>query len=95
VFTIQQRLYELGYEPGPIDGELGSMTTEAIRRFQESAGFEGAGLPDDRTVSRLMDDDAPRGDRHRPYLAMISDLPLADTDPDRLDFKPTPTPSPA
>lgn len=34
VRTIQLRLIELGYSPGPVDGKYGNRTREAIRQFQ-------------------------------------------------------------
>ncbi|NKC11371.1 MAG: hypothetical protein GKR94_03950 [Gammaproteobacteria bacterium] len=37
VYRIQQALTDLSYNPGPVDGSLGSRTTAAIRNFQEKA----------------------------------------------------------
>ena len=34
LIDIQKGLAELGYQPGPIDGQLGAMTRNAIREFQ-------------------------------------------------------------
>jgi len=37
---VQQRLNNLGYRPGPIDGIIGSKTQAAIRKFQATEGLE-------------------------------------------------------
>ena len=36
---VQERLTALGYDPGPIDGDAGPRTNDAIRRFQSAAGL--------------------------------------------------------
>ena len=38
VRAAQQRLLDLGYDPGPIDGEYGPRTSAAVRSFQFAAG---------------------------------------------------------
>jgi membrane-bound lytic murein transglycosylase B len=35
---LQRRLAELGFDPGPVDGKVGSSTRAAIRAFQQKAG---------------------------------------------------------
>lgn len=47
VAAVQERLAELGYAPGPIDGLMGPRTRGAIRRYQADAG-----LPTDGRISR-------------------------------------------
>lgn len=44
VATIQQYLRKLGFDPGPIDGILGTKTRRAIQEFQISQGLAGEGL---------------------------------------------------
>lgn len=39
VFEAQNRLTQLGYNPGPIDGAFGSKTARAIRAFQRDNGL--------------------------------------------------------
>lgn len=46
---IQGRLYNLGYAPGPIDGEGSSMTTSAIAAFQGDQSLTSNGRLDDAT----------------------------------------------
>jgi hypothetical protein len=46
IVAIQRALADLGYGPGPADGEVGAWTTSAIERYQNQAG-----LPVDGQVS--------------------------------------------
>jgi len=50
---LQQRLTDLGYDVGKIDGWLGSNTTRALRQFQQSKGFIADGYPDAQTRNAL------------------------------------------
>jgi peptidoglycan hydrolase-like protein with peptidoglycan-binding domain len=49
----QSKLAALGYDPGPADGQLGSRTEAAIRKFQKDARLLGDGRIDDRLLARL------------------------------------------
>lgn len=42
--AVQKRLLKLGFNPGPIDGVRGRLTTNAVRRFQESRGLVADGI---------------------------------------------------
>ncbi len=42
--SVQTRLHELGFDPGPIDGIRGRRTIAAVRRLQESRGLACDGL---------------------------------------------------
>ena len=42
-----------GFDPGPIDGQLGNLTRGAIRSFQAQAGLPPTGEPDEATLARL------------------------------------------
>ena len=58
VIKIQNRLTELGYYTGAIDGNFGDATEQAYRAFQEAAGLTVDGIAgSDREV--LYSDDAP------------------------------------
>jgi localization factor PodJL len=50
---IQQRLAELGYDPGPIDGAMGPRTREAIKMYQNQAGLPVDGQLTKRTLLML------------------------------------------
>jgi lipid-binding SYLF domain-containing protein len=45
VAVIQQRLKELGFDPGPVDGKFGSKTERAIRDYQSARGEPMTGRP--------------------------------------------------
>lgn len=45
VTVIQAALAAKGYQPGPIDGQMGAKTREAIRQYQAATGFEVTGNP--------------------------------------------------
>lgn len=45
VASIQRLLQEFGYDPGPIDGILGSRTIQAIQKYQRETGLEVHGRP--------------------------------------------------
>ena len=53
VFRIQAALIELGYSPGEHDGEPGSRTRDAIRRFEAEHGYRRGGRLDERSLRRL------------------------------------------
>ena len=44
VVKLQQRLKELGYDPGPIDGKFGPSTAVAVSKFQLDAGLNPDGV---------------------------------------------------
>src|SRR5262249_54403270 len=50
---IQQRLVNLGIDPGPIDGIFGPLTSRGIRSFQTLEGLEATGRPGPAFVKRL------------------------------------------
>lgn len=50
---VQQALAERGYDPGPVDGELGPKTKAAIADFQRANWLEATGFPDPRTRELL------------------------------------------
>jgi hypothetical protein len=52
---IQQRLRALGYYFGLVDGDVGDVTTAALRRFQTANDLEVSGEADDATISALRD----------------------------------------
>ncbi len=54
--SIQSRLLELGYEPGPLDGIVGHRTRDAIRNFGQSIGASFDGEPDSAVLKGLIDE---------------------------------------
>lgn len=49
VAGVQNKLTTLGYEPGPVDGLFGPLTSSAIREYQIDHG-----LPPDGQISRSL-----------------------------------------
>lgn len=50
---VQQRLKDLGFDPGPIDGAAGTMTDAAVAKFQTSKGLPSTGTLDSNTLNAL------------------------------------------
>ena len=53
VTGVQARLKNLGYDPGPIDGDIGPLTTAALRGFQSSQNLTVNGTADSATKNKL------------------------------------------
>jgi len=53
VFGVQERLQDLGFYAGPIDGNGSEKLTEALMNFQSSQGLEVSGQADDATKDKL------------------------------------------
>ncbi len=53
VSLVQQKLKRLGYYHGQIDGDMGSQTAAAIRRFQVAEKLRPTGQLDEETLTRL------------------------------------------
>ena len=51
--SAQLRLLYRGFEPGPIDGVMGNVTRNALRRFQAQTGLTVTGKLDEITEARL------------------------------------------
>lgn len=58
--NLQNRLYELGYFNDIRDGDFGSKTQQAVKRFQKAAGLEADGVATPELQELLYSDDAPR-----------------------------------
>jgi peptidoglycan hydrolase-like protein with peptidoglycan-binding domain len=53
VRQVQTLLKQRGFDPGPIDGVEGPLTSGAIRGFQERYGIKTAGAIDNETLFAL------------------------------------------
>ena len=53
VRALQTRLEELGFSPGPIDGQFGPGTESAVRAFQQSRGLTVDGIVGPATAKAL------------------------------------------
>ena len=57
---VQARLRSFGFNPGPVDGDLGAMTEGAIRRYQQNRGQPQTGKVDRELLQQLRHDPAPK-----------------------------------
>lgn len=51
--AVQQALKDKGYDPGPVDGVVGSRTKEAIKSFQTASNIRPSGSLNAETVEKL------------------------------------------
>ena len=50
---LQQRLADMGYDPGPVDGIYGRKTREAVKQFQKDYGLKVDGDAGPNTIAEL------------------------------------------
>ncbi len=60
VKKLQQRLKDLNYLSGGVDGDYGNGTASAVSAFQKEAGLSETGIADEATQKALYADDAPK-----------------------------------
>ena len=60
VRKLQQRLNELGYSIGTVDGDFGNKTESALKEFQSDNGIDATGVADDKTQRILFSADAKK-----------------------------------
>jgi len=60
VKKLQQRLVDLNYLSGGVDGSYGNGTANAVSAFQKEAGLPETGIADEATQNALFADDAPK-----------------------------------
>ncbi|MEW6430611.1 MAG: peptidoglycan-binding protein [Myxococcota bacterium] len=53
VLTLQQKLREAGFDPGPLDGDFGPLTDRAVRAFQRARGLDVDGIAGPATAGAL------------------------------------------
>lgn len=64
--ALQSHLYELNYDPGPVDGKIGKSTRKAVSEFQSQAGLDVTGNATKGLLKRL------RGiDNLKPWGALV------------------------
>ena len=56
VNRLQERLKELGFDPGEVDGKFGPATKAALIAFQQSKGLTADGIAGPQTMSALQGD---------------------------------------
>ena len=53
VRRVQERLHQLGFDAGPVNGEFGEKTQAALAQFQLANLLPASGMPDAKTVLEL------------------------------------------
>jgi Putative peptidoglycan binding domain len=53
VRNVQQALNDKGYNPGPMDGQWGPATEDAVRKFQRASGLPDTGQLEPPTLNAL------------------------------------------
>jgi peptidoglycan hydrolase-like protein with peptidoglycan-binding domain len=53
IFELQERLNELGYKVGTVDGVLGPRTVEALKKYQGENKLTPSGAVDPDTIKKL------------------------------------------
>lgn len=56
VAGVQARLNQLNHFAGPIDGDHGPMTANAVASFQRARAIPATGLADERTLAELAEE---------------------------------------
>ena len=91
VREMQQRLKELGYYDGEVDGDFGGGTEEAVRLYQRQNGLDVDGIAAEKTFASLYSDNArqvtitPTPDPAQMPLLVNREHPVgADYEPDDL-----------
>src|SRR3989442_13942084 len=52
-FELQDRLNQLGYKVGAVDGVIGPRTTEALKKYQSDNNLPATGTLDIQTIKKL------------------------------------------
>ena len=53
VRQVQQKLKDIGHDVGPVDGQFGLKTQQALRDFQQKQGIQATGQIDQQTMAAL------------------------------------------
>ena len=87
VKALQRQLSWLGFEPGPADGHYGSLTTGAVKRFQEAHDLPVDGIVDRTTADMLRANVAqrPSSDRIDRVKALQRQLQWLGLEPGPID----------
>lgn len=75
VVKLQQRLTDLGFDPGKVDGDFGPATKTAVTAFQTSQGLAVDGIAGPDTLAALqldLGDDSASGTDSRPPLPIAT-----------------------
>jgi len=76
---VQQRLKELGYLSGSVDGQFGNNTENAVKAFQRANGLSADGVVGDRTMAKLRSSSAVSGSQAQANSSKATDVPAPKT----------------
>ena len=82
VEAVQEALTGRGFEPGKIDGAMGSRTRNALREFQRSVGLPSTGKIDAATIAALGLDSPDSGETPSAGASPPTPAPGSGTAPD-------------
>ena len=85
VKALQRKLSWLGLEPGPVDGQYGPVTREAVKRFQEVRDLPASGVADPITLRALR-----AGTPERPFSGRVQRVKELQRQLTALGFAPGP-----
>ena len=77
VVSVEQKLAQLGYHPGPVDGLFDSEMKAAIRRFQQDKGLPADGLLSRETYEAIVDARLPAPTEANPVNVAPVRAPIA------------------
>ena len=76
VTRVQQRLKDLGYLDGKVDGQYGGGTKRAVIAFQRANGLTTDGVAGQETQDRLFAEDAIAAPDDSPVDVLTGDVPI-------------------
>ncbi|MER8792341.1 TIGR02594 family protein [Mesorhizobium sp. M0983] len=95
IIQIQQRLAELGYRPGPLDGAWGRQTMAAVRAFQAKMDLEPDAVVGPLTLAALFPNQATESGLDQPSIVWFKEAlrllgtrenPATGSNPDIIDW---------
>lgn len=75
VEALQRALTSNGISPGPIDGEYGTLTRDAVREFQRLYDLPATGIADQETLDGLGVGSGEEFANDLPYVAAVTEPP--------------------
>ena len=89
--TVQRALLDRGFDPGEVDGAMGSRTRRALDAFQRSIGLPETGQADSATLEALglkPSADAPKPEPPSAESDIMTSADTSDDEPSQLDTAP-------
>ena len=89
--TVQRALLDRGFDPGEVDGAMGSRTRRALEAFQRSIGLSETGQADSATLEALglkPSADAPKPEPPSAESDIMTSAGPSDDEPSQLDSAP-------